>query len=166
MKSFALLWASLLDSSLWIAGSKDDRLVFIALIVLKDKNGHVHITPLGLARRANVTFDECKAALHNLSQPDPLSGNTAHEGRRIIPLPNGDGWEVVSHEKYRFSSDAARAYWRDQKATQRAKSAVKKRKQKPEATAGETAYVKAAENGASEEQLNKMVTQSLPRRLQ
>lgn len=117
MKNFCMVWSSLLDSSLWIGGTKDARIVWITLLALKDKNGQVHITDMGLAHRAIVGLDECLEALQFLSSPDPMSANKDHEGRRIIPIDGG--WEIVSHDKYRFSTEAARAYWRESKRLQR-----------------------------------------------
>jgi len=114
-----MVWSSLLDSSLWIGGTKEARIVWITLLALKDKNGQVHITDLGLAHRAIVSHEECVAALGFLSSPDPLSANRDHDGRRIVPIEGG--WQIVSHDKYRFSTEAARAYWRESKRLQRSK---------------------------------------------
>lgn len=117
MKSFCLVWSSLLDSSLWVGATKEARIVWITLLALKDKDGIVHNTELGLAHRAIVSIDECRAALKFLSSPDPDSSNKDCQGRRIVPIEGG--WQIVSHDKYRFSTEAARAYWRESKAKSR-----------------------------------------------
>ena len=117
MKTFSLLWSTMLDSSLWLVGTKEAKLLFIAMLALKDKNGVVHKTVLGLAHCAILTPDECRNALVELESPDANSGNKDEDGRRIVPIEGG--WRVVSHEKYQFSTDAKRAHWRESKRIQR-----------------------------------------------
>lgn len=120
MKPFCLVWQSLLDSTLWVGSTKETKVVWITMLVLKDKNGDIHITLAGLAHRAVVTIEECGRAIEFLCQPDEYSGNKECEGRRIVPIEGG--WHVVSHEKYRFSSEAKRVYWRESKRVQRNKA--------------------------------------------
>lgn len=115
--TFALIWDRLLRSSLWIGGSKEARLVWITLLVLKNSEGNVFTSMVGLADAAKLTKDECIKAIEELSQPDPDSYTKDNEGRRIIPIEGG--WHIVSHELYRFSTDAKRAFWAEQKAKQR-----------------------------------------------
>lgn len=91
--------------------------MWITLLALKDKDGIVHNTELGLAHRAIVSVQECRDALKFLSSPDADSSNKAAQGRRIVPVEGG--WQIVSHDKYRFSTEAARAYWRESKAKSR-----------------------------------------------
>ena len=143
MKSFCLVWSTLLDSTLWVSGSKESRLVWIALLALKDKKGEVHNTVAGLAHRAIVTFKECQMALEFLSSPDPHSQNKEEGGRRIVAIEGG--WRIVSHDKYRFGSEAARAYWRESKRIQRNKKSSKQ--VHSENQAREERFIKAYERG-------------------
>lgn len=154
MKTFSLLWSHILDSTLWSSGTKEDRLVWITLLAMKDKNGEVHASLPGLARRAIVTLEECQTAIKFLCSPDPLSHNKAEEGRRLVEIDGG--WRIVSHDLYRFSTDAKRAFWAQQKRDQREKKKSRgRRRSKPvnghlsheAGTATERAFEKAFEDG-------------------
>lgn len=142
MKSFSLLWSTLLESSLWIGGTKDAKLVWVTMLAKKDVNGEVHTSLMGLAHWAVMSLDECRSAVDFLEAPDPYSQNPDEEGRRIIPIEGG--WRIVSHEKYRFSMSDARGYWRQKKKESRAR--VKNSGPLP----GEVAAIKAYENGDTE----------------
>lgn len=142
MSGFTLLWSKLLESSLWVQESKETRLVWITLLAMKDSTGKVQASVVGLADRAKVTLDECKTALSVLLSKDPNDTSKVEEGRRIREIPGG--WEVINHDLYRFSTDAKRAYWREAKAQQRAKSKPVKR---GVPLAGEAAFVKADASG-------------------
>jgi len=96
--SWTPLFSSILDSSVWET-SKETRIVWIALLAKKDRNGFVRGTPKRLADHAGVTLEECKEALRVLSEPDLNSHFQEHEGRRIQEVPGG--WVVLSHMYYR-----------------------------------------------------------------
>ncbi len=121
MNGFALLWSKTLDSSLWINESKETRLVFVTLMMMKDSDGIVQSSVVGLANRARVTMAECKAALKVLLSPDKDDTSKVDNGRRIREVPGG--WQLVNHDLYRFSTEAKREFWRTQKAEQRARAA-------------------------------------------
>jgi hypothetical protein len=75
---------------------------------MKDKEGRVFASVIGLADRSKVTLEECQLALNRLSSPDPHSRSPEFEGRRIEAIDGG--WSVLNHFKYR---DADRTdYWR------------------------------------------------------
>lgn len=115
--SFALLWQKILRSSLWIKGSKETRLVWITMLALRDSDGFVATSLIGLADSAKVDLDECKAAILELESPDPDDTSGVDEGRRIKKVQGG--WQIVNHELYRFSTEAKREFWRNQKAQER-----------------------------------------------
>lgn len=117
MNGFALLWSKILDSSIWITGSKETRLVWIAILAMKDKDGKIQSSVVGLADRAKVRPEECRAALKVLLSPDPDDTSKVDDGRRIREIPGG--WVVVNHDLYRFSTEAKREFWRQQKEDQR-----------------------------------------------
>lgn len=122
MTGFTLLWAKILDSSIWINGSKEARLVWITLLAMKNYQGQVFASIVGLADRAKVTPDECRKALKFLLSPDPDDTSKVEEGRRIREIQGG--WEIVNHDFYRFSTEAKREFWKSVKAEQRAKAAA------------------------------------------
>lgn len=69
------------------------------MLAMADQNGIVNASVGGLARRANLTREECDAALSTLLAPDPDSKSPEHEGRRIEALDGG--WLVLNHRAYR-----------------------------------------------------------------
>jgi hypothetical protein len=117
--SFSLLWTKILRSSLWIGGTKDVRLLWITLLALKDKDGFVESSFPGLADAAKLTQDECRAALEVLTSPDPHDTSGVDQGIRVKKVDGG--WTVTNHDKYRFSTEAKREFWREQKADARAR---------------------------------------------
>lgn len=117
MTGFTLLWSKILDSSIWIKGSKETRLVWITLLAMKDYQGRISSSVVGLADRAKVSEDECRKALRVLLAPDPDDTSKVEAGRRIREVQGG--WEIINHDFYRFSTEAKREFWRQQKAEQR-----------------------------------------------
>ncbi len=118
---FSLLWGKLLRSSLWVKESKATRLVWITMMALKDKDGVVQSSVVGLADAAKVTPDECRQALVTLSSPDPDDTSKVDEGRRIREVPGG--WVLTNHSLYQFSTEERREYWRRKKAAERLRKA-------------------------------------------
>lgn len=116
MNGFTLLWSKILDSSVWME-SKETRLVWITLLAMKDSKGIVQAAVVGLAHRARVSVVECESALKTFLNPDPNSSSRVEDGRRIREIAGG--WEIINHEQYRYSTDAKREFWREQKRKQR-----------------------------------------------
>lgn len=122
MSGFTLLWGKILDSSIWVKESKETRLVWITLLAMKDSEGIVQASVVGLADRAKVTPDECRAALQVFLSPDSDDTSKVEDGRRIREVPGG--WQIINHDLYRFSTEAKRRWWAQEKAAQRAKKAL------------------------------------------
>lgn len=158
VNNFALLWGKILDSSIWVKESKETRLVWITLLAMKDQVGQVHASVIGLADRAKVSLDECKSALSIFLNPDPDDTSGVEGGRRIRNIPGG--WEIINHDLYRFSTDSKREFWRQQKAEYRARQ----KKPKPSHNGSSAAYEAALNAGASQEQLDAIVTDKLPKK--
>lgn len=118
MSLFALLWVKILRSSLWIKESKETRLVWVTMLALKDEDGRVQSSVVGLADAAKVSLEECREALRILLAPDEDDTSKVDEGRRIREIPGG--WQIVNNDLYRYSSEERREFWRKQKALQRA----------------------------------------------
>lgn len=97
MAGYTKLHSTILDSSVW-AESIATRIVWITMLAMADQNGVVQASAGGLARRANVTREECDEALAVFLGPDPDSrdGTT---GERIEKVPGG--WLVLNHANYR-----------------------------------------------------------------
>lgn len=130
MSGFTLLWGKILDSSIWIKETKETRLLWITMMAMKDKDGRIQSSLIGLADRAKIKPEECRAALKVLLSPDPDDTSGVEEGRRVREIPGG--WEIVNHDMYRFSSDAKREFWRIEKAEQRAREQEEEKARKKE----------------------------------
>lgn len=140
MSTFALLWGKILDSSLWVKESKETRLVWVTILAMKDVEGRVFASVIGLADRAKVTLEECKTALGIFLSPDPDDTSKVEDGKRLREIPGG--WQVINNDLYRFSTEEKREFWRQQKAEQRArkeaaKSTKKKSRKSVETVGGE-----------------------------
>lgn len=95
---FVKLYGTILTSSVWVESHETFR-VWMAMLVLADRNGYVAGTAPGLASIARVTLDECEAALAVLMAPDTHSRTKEHGGRRIEIIEGG--WTILNHAKYR-----------------------------------------------------------------
>lgn len=158
-KSFALLWSGILDSSLWLEETKETRLLWVTMLALKDADGKIIMGVVGLEHRSKLTRDEVLEGLKRLSEPDPNDHSGVEEGRRIREIEGG--WQIVNHDMYRFSTEAKREFWRQQKEEQRQKGpqVVKSsRKRKPKVpmvqsgTREEQRYVKQVEEAGEKPQ--------------
>ena len=96
---FIKLYGSrLLTSSVWLE-CPETRCVWITLLALAGPDGVVLISPLMLARQANVSLDATEAALLKFQAPDPHSRNSDHDGQRIIAIPGG--WQLLNYVQHR-----------------------------------------------------------------
>lgn len=124
MSSFALLFSKILESSIWVTGTKEVRILWITMLAMKDKEGVVRAALVGLADRAKLKKSECESALRVLMAPDPEDTSGVEGGVRVKEIP-GTGWQIVNHNRYRFSTEARRAIWAETKAIQRQNAKAK-----------------------------------------
>lgn len=96
--TFTKLFNTILDSTVWQEGL-ETRVVWITLLAMADKFGEVQASVPGLARRAGVSLEECKAALAKFLGPDEYSRSRDHDGRRIEEIEGG--WRLLNHAYYR-----------------------------------------------------------------
>lgn len=94
---YTKLFEELVKSSIWAEDDKT-RIVWITMLAMKDRDHFVRGTEQYLTAVANVTPDDCRAALLKLSSPDPRSRSTVEEGRRIKAVPGG--WTIINGEYY------------------------------------------------------------------
>lgn len=121
MKSWTPLWSTIVTSTLW-SESKDVRILFVTLLALKDADGVVMGTTVGLARLANLQYEECAKALKVLEGPDKRSDTLQEfDGRRIEKVEGG--WRILNHAKYRemIQTIKRREYQRQKQAEYRMK---------------------------------------------
>ena len=114
---YVKIFDSILHSSVW-AESPATRCVWLTLLVGSDREGRLRASTSGLARAANVSLDECKAALEVLQAPDLDSKDQSYGGRRVERLPEG-GWIVLNKQRYRDLQTEEQAAWAGQKRRQR-----------------------------------------------
>lgn len=93
--------SSILDSSLW-GHPPAVRCVWVAMVGMADRIGHVKASIPGLARRANVTLAECEEALQLFLSEDLYSRSKEYGGRRIMVVDGG--WALINYAKH--SDDA------------------------------------------------------------
>jgi len=148
MSGFTKLFSSILDSTVW-QESKETRLVWVTMLVMKDRRQIVESSVPGLAKRAGVEIFECEAALEKLRAPDPYSRTKENEGRRIQDVEGG--WLILNGEKYRnaMSADERRAYKAAKQREYRERKAMRERIKK-ENDSREERFVRADSNGEIE----------------
>jgi hypothetical protein len=97
MNGYTKLHATILDSSVW-SESLATRILWITILAMADRDGVVQASLGGLARRANITREECERGLEVFLGPDPDSRDGT-AGERIEAIPGG--WLVLNHANYR-----------------------------------------------------------------
>lgn len=101
--AFVKIHDSILQSSVF-REDLNTRIVWLALLVMCDKNGNVYGVHEALAARANVPIEDFEAALELLMSPDPNSTSQDEEGRRVVDAgPNV--LHVVTYGHYRGLRD-------------------------------------------------------------
>jgi hypothetical protein len=121
-------------------------------IITKNRCGYIEINPKLLAMILGGEESEVVSALNFLQKPDPASRSKAEQGRRIIKEGQFQ-YRVVNWEYYQRIRNEA-----DRREYNRVKQRQYRQKHKTASgpLAGETPYVRAAENGASQEELDRM----------
>src|SRR5678815_4938076 len=98
MSGYVKIYQSILDSSVW-QENEPTRLVWITMLAMADMTGCLEASVSGIARRANVSIENCRRALERLSSPDPDDKSGVLDGVRIQKISRG--WFVVNHKYYR-----------------------------------------------------------------
>jgi hypothetical protein len=98
MSGYTKLFSDILTSSIWLTDTST-RIVWIAMLAMKDKDGFVKGSIGNLAHMARVTMDEAEKAVAVLESPDSDTTTPDHEGRRIERVQGG--WIVLNHEIYK-----------------------------------------------------------------
>lgn len=124
MTGFTKLFASILDSTVWLE-SDQVRLVWITMLAMADRDGIIESSVPGLAKRAAVGREHVEKAIGIFSTPDADSRSQEHDGRRIEVIDGG--WRLLNHDKYRerASADDAREKAAERKRKQRERQAQK-----------------------------------------
>lgn len=109
MSGFTKLHASLARSSI-LALPVSARWLWAFMLSQADAQGIVEGAVPGLANAANISLEECQAAIDAFCAPDPYSRTRELDGRRLMPVDGG--WQIVSYAKYRhkLSVEERKAY--------------------------------------------------------
>jgi hypothetical protein len=119
---YVKVFSKILDSSVWLE-SHTTRIVWLTLLASMDEHGFAQFAGIGnVARRAIVTLDEARTAIHTLESPDPDSSDPENDGRRIERVPGG--WMVLNAVKHRDL--ATRAHVQEQTRLRVAKHRARK----------------------------------------
>lgn len=111
--TYTKLFSTITTSTIWCEDSAT-RIVWITMLAMCDREGRVWGSVPGLANVAQVSVDECRAALEKFMQPDPDSRTEDHEGRRVAKIDGG--WELLNHTKYtRLRNEAERRAYKTEK---------------------------------------------------
>lgn len=111
---YGKIHTQIFDSSIMDEGL-ETRYVWLCLIALADKEGFLDMTPEAIARRSNIPEKAVKEAIERLAQPDPRSRSKVDDGRRLVPIRESFGWQIVNFSYYRDlkSQDERREYMRE-----------------------------------------------------
>ena len=150
---FTKLFNSILDSTIW-QEPPATKLVWITLLAMSDRNGDVHASIPGLAKRAGVTLEECESALQCLSSPDKYSRTKDHEGRRIRAMDGG--FTLLNHGKYRalLSAEERKEYNRKKQAEYRASKSLSKNVNDSQSLSAMSAHTEAEAEAEAKEEKN------------
>lgn len=117
------MFKSIFDGSLY--GQFEPTVVFMAMLVIAEREGIVDMTPEAIAARCGYPLNIVLRGIAELEKPDPRSRTPDEDGRRIIRLEEGRdwGWRLTNYEKYEKirSAEERREYFRLKKKEQRAK---------------------------------------------
>lgn len=120
---------------------------------------HVEINPKLLAFILGEPIKDVDRAITSLCSPDPKSRSKEHEGRRLLRLGEYS-YEVVNGKKYRDMRNQEQR--REQNREHQARYRERHKLPTNTPTSGEQEYERAVKSGASQDQLNNIVTKSLP----
>lgn len=110
---FTKLFSSIVSSTIWQEDDKT-RIVWITILALSNRYGEVGASVPGLAALANVSLDDCNAALQKLKSPDPYSRSKQYEGRRIEEVEGG--FLILNYGFYRDKMRNRAEYYREWRA--------------------------------------------------
>lgn len=116
---FVKLFNSILKSSVWDE-RPTTRIVWITFLLEADEHGFVKGVERGLARVANVSLEDFRAALDVLEADDIESQDQDFGGRRIEKVEGG--WQVLNYAKYREMRTREQVREADKKRRQRARA--------------------------------------------
>lgn len=155
--NYTVLKSSIINSSIWNEDAETCK-VWVTMLAMRNKDGEIFGSIGGLAHQSRLPVEVTKRALDKFLNPDPDSSSHEHEGRRIKEIAGG--WLLLNHERIKAEAAIAtkNAYMAEYMRRKRKREALVKKL--PDA--GMEAYLKAEAAGASEAQLDAIITEFLP----
>lgn len=101
--SFTKLFSSITASTIWNEPDRT-RIVWITMLAMADRDGHVAASIPGLAVLARVPVESVITAIESFLLPDQWSRTKDHDGRRIEAVDGG--WNLLNYDKYRAQMNA------------------------------------------------------------
>ena len=160
MDSFTPIFSKIVDSSIW-EETYQVRVLWTTILALKDSDHVVRYNAYRLARRANMTEQEVIDALEVLLKPDTRRlEEQPYDGRRLEKVE--DGYLVLNGHVYeQMMRDVSRKVY---KARKEREYRERKRTGGNQNGAASVAYEMAERAGASQKQLDAIVTDKLPKK--
>lgn len=119
-----------------LCGQWPDIGVWALLLAMKDKNGHVDVTPQYIHNVTGIPMDDLLACIDRFMAPDPASRTKEYDGRRMRLIdPNRPwGWVVINHPVYK---ERARLIAKNQREVESGQNAARMgdRRRPPETAA-------------------------------
>lgn len=124
MSGYVPVFGSIFQGTL--CGRWPDTGVWLCLLALADKNGHIDMTVPYISAVTGIPVDVLTDCIGRFTSPDPHSRTKSDDGRRLSRLdPNRDwGWHVINHGLYR---EKARKQMQQIHATESGRDAERKR---------------------------------------
>ncbi len=101
MSGYTPIFRSVFDGTLH--GRWPQTGVWLALLAMVDRNGHIDRSPQAIASDIGISVDELMVCIDEFCSPDPMSRTRDNDGRRLALIDDARpwGWRVLNHGKYR-----------------------------------------------------------------
>lgn len=131
------------------------------MMAMRNKDGEIYASIGGLAHQSRISPEKTRESVGKFLLPEEDS-SSRDDGRRIVEIPGG--WKLLNHERIQEEARKANKSAYQAKFMRKQRKHERQRKSLPEA--GLFEYEKALEEGATEDQLDAIVTKFLPPKLQ
>lgn len=156
--NYTILKSSIIFSSIWNEDAETCK-VWITMLAMRNKDGEIFGSLGGVAHAARISPDVTAKAIKKFLSPE-VDSSSRDDGRRLEVIPGG--WRLLNHEKVKAEAAAANkanymaTYMREKRAHDKISKSLP--------AAGEREYEAALKRGATETELDAIVTKHLPKK--